>query len=229
MSDTPELKLIVEAALLAADEPLTINRIQQLFENITTEEGEDALLSHETKPEKEAIKEALDALNKDYSGRAVECVELASGYTLRVKQDYALWIAKLWDVKPARYTRAFLETLALIAYKQPITRSEIEQVRGVTVSSHIIKSLLEREWIKVVGHRDLPGKPAVLATTKSFLDYFNLKSLDELPDLQDIVDLDKAGDQLEMQLQEAIDEASNVVSIAPVKDRETPCQEKSDA
>lgn len=205
MTETPELKLIVEAILLAADEPLNISRLQQLFENSESEDG-DATESPSL-PEKSLIKEALEALNADYEGRGLECVELASGYTLRVKQDFAPWVAKLWDVKPARYTRAFLETLALIAYKQPITRSEIEQVRGVAVSSHIVKGLLERDWIKVVGHRDVPGRPAVLATTKTFLDYFNLKSLDELPDLQDIVDLDKAGDQLEMKLQEAMSEA----------------------
>ncbi len=193
-SQTPELKLMIEAALLAFEDPLSIEKINLLFE-------EDEHLS----PTNEEILAAIAELNEDYQNRGVECVEIASGYTLRVKQVYAPWLKKLWELKPPKYSRAFLETLALIAYQQPITRAEIEQVRGVSVSSHIIKTLLEREWIKVVGHRDVPGKPAVLATTAAFLDYFNLKSLSELPPLQEMMDLDKAGDQLEMQLQEALE------------------------
>ncbi len=192
MSNKPALKYIIEAALLAADEPLSINRISDLF-------AEDA-----EQPNKDAIKQALNELINDYAERSMECVELASGYSIRVKKEYAEWVSRLWELKPARYSRAFLETLALIAYKQPITRTEIEQVRGVAVNSQIIKTLLDKEWVKIVGHRDLPGKPAVLATTKIFLDYFNLKNLEDLPPLSEIKDLDKAGDQLEMQLQQAM-------------------------
>jgi len=197
MSNKPELKFIVEAALLAAEEPLSINKILELF-------AEDP-----DQPNKEAIKQAVTELNQDFVSRSMECVELASGYSLRVKQTYAPWVSRLWEFKPARYSRAFLETLALIVYKQPITRAEIEQVRGVAVNSQIIKTLLEKDWVKIVGHRDLPGKPAVLATTKTFLDYFNLKSLDQLPELEDIKDLEKAGSQLELQLQQAMGDVLN--------------------
>lgn len=193
----PSLKNIIEAALLAADAPLTVNRLLELF-------AEDA-----EQPDKEAIKQALAELTQDCAERSIECVELASGYAVRVKKEFAPWVSRLWEFKPARYSRAFLETLALIAYKQPITRAEIEQVRGVAVNSQIIKTLLEKEWVKIVGHRDLPGKPAVLATTKTFLDYFNLKSLGELPALEDIKDLDKAGTQLELQLEQAMSAAMN--------------------
>lgn len=192
MLNKPELKYIIEAALLGADEPLSINRMLELF-------AEDA-----EQPNKAAVKQAITELNQDYAARSMECVELASGYSIRVKKEFAPWVNRLWEFKPVRYSRAFLETLALIAYKQPITRAEIEQVRGVAVNSQIIKTLLEKEWVKIVGHRDLPGKPAVLATTKTFLDYFNLKSLEELPSLADIKDLDKVGSQLELQLQQAM-------------------------
>lgn len=197
MSNKPELKCIIEAALLAADEPLSVNKLLELF-------AEDA-----EQPNKEDIKQAIIELNQDYETRSMECLELASGYSIRVKAAFAPWVSRLWEFKPARYSRAFLETLSLIAYKQPITRAEIEQVRGVAVNSQIIKVLLEKEWVKVVGHRDLPGKPAVLATTKTFLDYFNLKSLEELPELEDIKDLDKAGSQLELQLQQAMSDVLN--------------------
>lgn len=186
-----QLKSILEAALMTADEPLTVKRMKNLF----TED--------EPQPDIKEIQAAILSLQQDYHERSVELIEVASGFCFRVKKDFAKWVLKLWELKPQRYTRALLETLALIIYKQPITRAEIEQVRGVSVSSQIIKTLLDRDWIKVVGHRELPGKPALFATTKVFLDYFNLKSLTELPSLAELQDLDKVGEQLEIQLQEA--------------------------
>lgn len=216
--EKPALKYIIEAALLAADEPLAINRLSELF-------AEDP-----EQPNKEAIKQALNELSNDYVDHSLECVELASGYSIRIKKEYAPWVSRLWELKPAKYSRAFLETLALVAYKQPITRAEIEQVRGVAVNSQIIKILLEKEWIKIVGHRELPGKPAVFATTKKFLDYFNLKSLEELPSLADIKDLDKAGDQLELQLQQAMgDVLTSEVYVDEVEVTQTENHESENA
>lgn len=168
---------IIEASLLAAGSTLSKDRILELF-------AEDENI----KPEQ--IKNALEQLQQEAEGRGIELVEVASGFRYQARQEYAEWIARLWEERPARYSRALLETLSLIAYRQPTTRSDIEQVRGVSVSSSIVKTLLEREWIRVVGHRDVPGKPALYATTKGFLDYFNLKSLDELPSLSELQDLD---------------------------------------
>lgn len=168
---------IVEASLLAAGSALSKDKILELF-------AEDEKI----KPDQ--IKSALEQLQQEAEGRGIELVEVASGFRYQARQDYAEWIARLWEERPARYSRALLETLSLIAYRQPTTRSDIEQVRGVSVSSSIVKTLLEREWIRVVGHRDVPGKPALYATTKGFLDYFNLKSLDELPSLSELKDLD---------------------------------------
>lgn len=187
MNDTIPFKNIVEAALMAAGEPLPLERLQLLFDE------------HE-RPDKNHLKAIIEELFHDYQDRGLELAELASGYAIRVRQDYAPWVARLWEEKPQRHTRAFLETLALIAYRQPITRAEIEKVRGVTVSSNIIKTLLDRGWIKIVGYRDLPGKPGLYATTKIFLDYFSLKSLSDLPALDEILDLDKAANQLELAL-----------------------------
>lgn len=174
---------IIEASLLAAGSSLSKDKILELF-------AEDEKI----KPEQ--IKNALEQLQQEAEGRGIELVEVASGYRYQARQEYAEWIARLWEERPARYSRALLETLSLIAYRQPTTRSDIEQVRGVSVSSSIIKTLLEREWIRVVGHRDVPGKPALYATTKSFLDYFNLKSLDELPSLSELKDLDNLNPEL---------------------------------
>lgn len=184
----PALKHIVEAALMAAEAPMTINQLATLFE-----ENE--------RPEAKVIRDAINELQQDCETRAVELKEVASGYRYQAKQEYAPWLKKLWEERPQRYTRAFLETLVLIAYRQPITRAEIEEIRGVAVNSQIIKTLAEREWIKVLGHKDVPGKPALLGTTKQFLDYFNLKNLSELPNLQEIQDLDAKGSELEKQLQ----------------------------
>jgi segregation and condensation protein B len=179
-----KLKQIVEAALMASGDVLTIERLQLLFDDYD-------------KPKSPAIKEALESLMEDFSGRGIELVEVASGYRFQVRKDVAPWVTRLWDEKPQRYSRALLETMSLIAYRQPITRGDIEDVRGVAVSSQIIRTLLDREWVRVVGHRDVPGRPAMYATTKEFLDYFSLKSLDELPSLDEIREIDDANQNLD--------------------------------
>jgi segregation and condensation protein B len=179
-----QLKNIIEAALLAAGEPLSIERLLSVF-------GENP-------PDRAEMRAALDDLAQDYAGRGVELIEVGSGFRLQVRQEYAQWVSRLWEERPMRYSRALLETLALIAYRQPITRAEIEDIRGVAVSTHIVKTLHEREWIRVLGHRDVPGKPALYGTTRHFLDHFNLKSLDELPTLAEIRDLDNINIQLDL-------------------------------
>ena len=179
------LPRILEAALMASGQPLSIDQMLTLFFD-------------DQQPSRDEIREALDEIATACERRGVELKQVSSGYRFQARQEYAEWISRLWEEKPPRYSRALLETLVLIAYRQPITRSEIEDVRGVSVSSHIVKTLLEREWVRVVGHRDVPGKPALYATTKQFLDYFNLKSLDELPTLQEIRDLDKINAELEL-------------------------------
>lgn len=184
-----QMKRIIEGALMAADRPLTIDNLQRLFDE-----------NAELIPSTQDIKEILQILSADYQDRAVQLQEVASGYRFQVSQEIAPWIQKLWQERPPRYSRALLETLALILYRQPITRAEIEDIRGVSVSTPVIKTLLEREWVKVVGHKDLPGKPALYATTKQFLDDFNLKSLEELPSLTEIQDLDKLEKELHIQL-----------------------------
>ncbi len=178
------LKHILEAALLAADEPLSQARLAGLF-------------PEEEQPSNADIGRALEQLAEECADRGVELREVASGYRLQVKSDLQPWVARLWTEKPQKYSRAMLETLALIAYRQPITRGEIESVRGVSLSSNIIRSLQEREWIRIVGHRDVPGKPALFGTTRAFLDYFDLKSLDELPTLAEIKDMDSLEPELE--------------------------------
>lgn len=180
---------IVEAALLAANQPLTLAQLRGLFSN-----GELAL--EEQAPEG-SVEQALEALQAACAERGVELVELASGWRFQVKSDVHPWVARLWTERKTKYTRATLETLALIAYRQPITRGEIEQVRGVAVSSNIIQALEEREWIRVVGHRDVPGKPALYGTTKAFLDYFGLRRLDELPPLSELKDIGELEPQLQ--------------------------------
>lgn len=183
----PALKYIVEAALLAAGGPLKVEQLGELFE-----EGE--------RPSKQELYKALHDLADDYAERGIEIKEVASGWRIQVGEAMAPWVGRLWEEKPSRYSRALLETLALIAYRQPITRGEIEDVRGVTVSSSIIKTMLERDWVRVVGHRDVPGRPAMYATTRRFLDYFNLKALDELPSLAELRDLDALTAQLDFGL-----------------------------
>jgi segregation and condensation protein B len=171
-----QLKRIVEAALLASAQPLSIPQILTLF-------GEQEMPSHDE------VARALDELGRDAETRGVELKEVASGFRYQVRQDVNQWVSRLWTERQTRYSRALLETLSLIAYRQPITRGEIEQIRGVAVSTNIIKTLEEREWVRVVGYRDVPGKPELFGTTRNFLDYFNLKSLDELPPLAEIRDL----------------------------------------
>ena len=172
-----QLKNIIEAALLASSQPMTTHHLGDLF-------NDDDQVGHEQ------IARALEALANDCQGRGVELKEVASGFRYQVRQDVHPWISRMWTERPSRYSRALLETLALIAYRQPITRPEIEQIRGVVVSSSIIKTMEEREWIRVVGHRDVPGRPALFGTTRAFLDYFNLKSLDQLPPLSEIRDME---------------------------------------
>ncbi len=171
------LKSIVEAALLAAGQPLTIAQLAELFD-----EG--------ARPTHTEIAQALEQLAADCAERGVELIEVASGFRYQVRTEVHAFVARLWTERASKYSRAMLETLALIAYRQPITRGEIEAVRGVAVSTQIIKTLEEREWIRVIGHRDVPGRPALFGTTRSFLDYFNLKSLDQLPTLAEIRDLE---------------------------------------
>lgn len=181
------IKHIVEAVLMAAGKPLGLDQILAVFGD-----GE--------KPEREEIKAALAALQEDYAERGLELVEVASGYRIQVSQDMEPWVSRLTEERPVRYSRALLETLALVAYRQPITRGEIEDIRGVSVSSSIMKTLQEREWVRIVGHRDVPGRPAMYGTTKQFLDYFNLKGLDDLPTLMELRDIDTINAELELSL-----------------------------
>lgn len=183
--DQNKLKNILEAALMAVGKPMSIDHLLKLF-------NEDAA------PTPVQIKDALKELQDDCEGRGIELKEIASGYRYQARQDYSTWLSRLWEERAPKYSRAYLETLALIAYRQPVTRAEIEEVRGVSVSSNIIKTMMEREWIRVVGHRDVPGRPSLYATTKQFLDYFNMKSLDELPSLAEIRDLEELNPELDL-------------------------------
>ncbi len=182
-----KVKMIVEGLLLAAGRPLTLDNIIQVF-------------SKDEQPDRKELIAVMESIAEECDGRGFELKEVASGYRFQVKQELSEWVAKLWEERPPRYTRALLETLALVAYRQPITRGDIEEIRGVGVSSNIIRTLLDREWIRVVGHRDVPGRPAMFATTKQFLDYFNLKSLQDLPPLSEIRDL--AEDEPEFDLED---------------------------
>ncbi len=179
-----ELKNILEAALLATDQPMSITNALGLFKD-------EAEL-----PQRDEIRNALNSLQEDYQDRGVELVEVASGFRFQVRTDYSRWVNRMFEERPPRYSRALLETLAIIAYRQPITRAEIEEIRGVSISSSILKTLQEREWIRVVGHRDVPGKPELLATSREFLDYFNIKKLSELPSLAEIKDFDQLNPDL---------------------------------
>ena len=178
-----QLKHILEAALLAAGHPLDLDQLTGLFA-----EGEA--------PDRAALRAALLALTADYAERGIELVEVGSGYRIQSRPELTEWVSRLWDERPSRYSRALLETLALIAYRQPITRAEIEDVRGVTIASSIMRTLVEREWVRVVGYRDVPGKPGMYGTTRKFLDYFGLRSLDELPTLAELRDIDSINDEL---------------------------------
>jgi len=180
-----ELRNIIEGALLAAGRPLNVDELLALF-------GETE------RPERSEVKKALDALQEEFKERGIELKEVASGYRIQVRRELAPWISRLWEERPARYSRALLETLALVAYRQPITRGEIEDVRGVTVSTHIMRTLQDRGWVRIVGHRDVPGHPEMFGTTKEFLDYFSLKSLDELPTLAQLRDIDSINAELDL-------------------------------
>lgn len=184
--DIAHLKTVVEGALLAAGEPLNLNQLNALFPD-------------EEKPGHGLLREALAALDADLEGRAVELTEVGSGFRIQIRSRLMPVISQLWTEKTPRYSRALLETLAIIAYRQPITRGEIEQIRGVSLSANILRTLQERDWIKVVGHRDVPGRPELLGTSRAFLDYFNLRSLDELPTLAEIKDIDNLEPELELQ------------------------------
>ena len=179
-------KQIIEGLLLAAGKPLPISKIADVFPE------------HE-RPETEELQAAIKAIELDCEERGFELKKVASGYRFQVKQEFGEWVGKLWDERPQRYSRALLETISIIAYRQPITRGEIEKIRGVAVSTNIIRTLIEREWVRVVGHRDVPGRPAMYATTKQFLDYFNLKSLEELPPLSEIRDLEDLDPELSLE------------------------------
>ena len=180
---------ILEGALLAAGEPLSVQRMALLFD-----ENE--------RPSKDDIRAAIKLVEERCEDRGYELVQVASGYRFQVRQALAAWVGRLWQERPVRYSRALMETLSLIVYRQPMTRGEIEEIRGVAVSTNIIKTLLEREWVRVVGHRDVPGRPAMYATTRQFLDYFNLKSLDQLPPLAEIKELDNLSGELALEVPE---------------------------
>lgn len=202
-----ELKKIIVGVLLSANEPLSLERLSLVFDE-------------NDKPDNKQLKEALAELCAEPVADVIVIKEVASGFRAQIKIDYAAYIIKLWEEKPARYSRAFLETLVLIAYRQPVTRAEIEDIRGVAVNGSIIKTLFEREWIRVVGHKELPGRPELLATTKKFLDYFNLASLDELPTLDEIHNLDKAVANLEHELELDVAEELGVAEKLAITENE---------
>lgn len=198
--DAVEIKHFIEAALLAAGRPLSIDRLQSLFDGRMT-------------PEKTEIRAAIAALNEEYEGRGIIISEVASGFRLQITSSMADRLQKLWEERPPRYSRALFETLALIAYRQPITRGEIEEVRGVAVSSNIMRTLVERDWARVVGHRDVPGRPEMFGTTKIFLDYFGLKRLDDLPPLADLSDWESL--RVQLNLPQVEEDTSNDMPPVP--------------
>jgi segregation and condensation protein B len=189
--ERPQLKRIIEAALLASAQPLSLPQISGLFDKFDMPSHDD-------------LAKAMEELQADAAGRGIELVEVASGFRYQVCRDVHAFVSRLWTERQSRYSRALLETLSLIAYRQPITRAEIEQIRGVAVSTNIVRTLEERDWVRVVGYRDLPGKPALFGTTKQFLDYFSLKSLDELPPLSEIRDIEEFDPQLDLDERRAI-------------------------
>jgi segregation and condensation protein B len=212
MSDVDnKVKMIVEGLLMAAGRPLTLDNIIAVF-------------AKNEQPDRAELKTVMEAISADCDDRGFELKQVASGYRFQVKQDLSEWVAKLWEERPPRYTRALLETLALIAYRQPITRGDIEEIRGVGVSANIIRTLLDREWIRVVGYRDVPGRPAMFATTKQFLDYFNLKSLQELPPLSEIKELAQTDQEIdladELAQQRVIDLPEDVIDEASFEQNE---------
>lgn len=225
--EATEIKHFIEAALLAAGRPLNVDQLKGLFDGRTA-------------PEKAEIRQAIATLNEEYEERGIVISEVASGFRMQIKSLMAGRLQKLWEERPPRYSRALFETLALIAYRQPITRGEIEEIRGVAVSSNIVRQLLERDWVRVVGHRDVPGRPAMFGSTKSFLDYFSLKKLDDLPPLADLSDweslrvqlnLPEVEDQAEVGAEETAQAAANDLPVLypegaaePDEDSEVPAE-----
>ena len=183
--DELEIRYFLEAALLAAGRPLNVDQLQSLFDGRSV-------------PKKAEIREAIQSLIDEYDGRGITVAEVASGFRIQVKAGMAERLQKLWEDRPPRYSRALFETLALVAYRQPVTRGEIEEIRGVSVSANIVRTLIERDWVRVVGHRDVPGRPEMFGTTKAFLDYFGLKKLDDLPPLADLSDWESLRIQLNL-------------------------------
>ena len=202
--ESSNLKNVIEAALLAAGKPLDIEQLRELFDEYE-------------RPAAAEVRDALAALATDYEGRALQLTQVASGWRAQVRADYSGHVSRLWQERPSRYSRALLETLALIAYRQPITRAEIEDVRGVAVNPNIVRTLTERGWIRVVGHREVPGRPELLGTTREFLDYFGLASLDQLPTLAELKDMDNVGVQLDLDATTA----TPVVTAGPVETTES--------
>lgn len=216
--DVTEIKYFIEAALLAAGRPLSVEEIVNLFDESSA-------------PEKAQIREALQLLGKDYEPRGITVAEVASGFRIQVRSTMAERLTKLWEERPPRYSRALFETLALVAYRQPITRGEIEEIRGVSVSTNIIRSLLEREWVRVVGQRDVPGRPAMFGTTRQFLDYFGLKKLDELPPLADLADWESLRVQLNLPAvneEEVRGETADVHAL-PVRERDEEANDEEES
>lgn len=216
--DENQIKYFIEAALLAAGRPLNIDQLKDLFD------GRMA-------PEKVEIRKAIATLNSEYEDRGIVVSEVASGFRMQVKASMADRLQKLWEERPPRYSRALFETLALIAYRQPITRGEIEEIRGVAVSTNITRQLLEREWVRVVGHRDVPGRPAMFGTTKGFLDYFSLKKLDDLPPLADLSDWESLRVQLnlpEVEGQDGADELAADIAAAEALAKTIPDDDSPD-
>jgi segregation and condensation protein B len=209
------LKCVLEAVLLAAGEPLDLGALASVFED-------------DERPSNTDIAQALAELGEDYAERGLELKEVSSGFRIQVREEVNPWVARLWEERPQRYSRALLETLALIAYRQPITRGEIEEVRGVSVRTNIVRTLQEREWIRVVGHRDVPGKPALFGTTRAFLDYFNLSSLDDLPSLAEIRDMENLEPELDLQPPDKASEEGEAPSAAETPADETRAESPSD-
>ena len=183
--ESKQIKYVIESAMLAAGRPLSLDKLQLLF-------------GDEEPPARQDLRAAIMELQADYAERGIEVIEVGSGFRIQIKASMTHQLDKLWEERPPRYSRALLETLAIIVYRQPVTRGEIEDIRGVVVSTNIVRTLLERNWVKVVGHRDVPGKPAMFGTTKEFLDYFGLKKLDDLPPLSELKDFDKLNIQLDL-------------------------------
>jgi len=211
--DKLEIKYFVESALLAAGRPLSVDQLQKLFDG-------------RSEPEKSEIREAIQGLVDEYEGRGINVAEVASGFRIQVKANMAERLQKLWEERPPRYSRALFETLALVAYRQPVTRGEIEEIRGVSVSSNIVRTLIERDWVRVIGHRDVPGRPELFGTTRAFLDYFGLKKLDDLPPLADLSDWESL--RIQLNLPEVEDDLTDDVPDLPVLYPEIPVQNEEE-